>query len=298
MTIGLPGSGKTTWALDEMRRRPGKFKRVNKDCMREMLDAKVHTESAEKFIEDVREHIVEKALWDGFDIIIDDTNFNPKHWESMCAVARRVGDVQVTEKYFDVTLKVCQARNRHRSNPVPEHVIDTMFNNYVKGSHLTPKSAYFPRERIQPPFTPGLPDCMLVDVDGTLAFSNHRNPYDLSKVMEDTPNLPVVSLVQRFMADGERIIFMTGRQDCDREVTIEWLKKIGLIGRYANASNIQMYMRKTGDFRPDTVVKRELYDEHIRPYYNVSYILDDRPIVCRMFRDLGFTVLQVENLNF
>lgn len=292
MTIGLPGSGKTTWALDEMRRRPGKFKRVNKDCMREMLDAKVHTDSAEKFIEDVREHIVEKALWDGFDIIIDDTNFNPKHWESMCAVARRVGDVQVTEKYFDVELKVCQARNRQRPNPVPEQVIDTMFNNYVKGSHLTPKSAYFPRERVRIPITLGLPSCIVVDIDGTMAFSDHRSPYNLTEAINDTPNEPIVWLV-RHLHESFPLVFVTGRQETDREVTTRWLDNLE-----PKLEPYKLFMRTTKDPRPDTVVKREIFEGHVKPHYNVAYIIDDRPIVCQMWRDLGHTVLQVANLNF
>jgi hypothetical protein len=52
-------------------------------------------------------------------------------------------------------------------------------------------------------------------------------------------------------------------------------------------------MRKTGDRRPDYIVKRELFDTHIRNRYNVIVAFDDRQQVVNMYRDLGITVLQV-----
>jgi len=35
---GLPGSGKTTWAKEQIAKSPGNYKRINKDDLREMLD--------------------------------------------------------------------------------------------------------------------------------------------------------------------------------------------------------------------------------------------------------------------
>jgi len=56
----------------------------------------------------------------------------------------------------------------------------------------------------------------------------------------------------------------------------------------------KLFMRTTNDSRPDTIVKREIFEEHVKPHYNAEYIIDDRPSVCQMWRDLGLTVLQVE----
>jgi hypothetical protein len=47
-------------------------------------------------------------------------------------------------------------------------------------------------------------------------------------------------------------------------------------------------MRPEGDTRPDEVVKRELYKEHIKGKYNVIAVFDDRAKVCRMWNELGF----------
>ncbi|KKL23847.1 hypothetical protein LCGC14_2421320, partial [marine sediment metagenome] len=35
---GLPASGKTTWAIGQIIKNPGKCKRINKDDLREMFD--------------------------------------------------------------------------------------------------------------------------------------------------------------------------------------------------------------------------------------------------------------------
>jgi hypothetical protein len=41
-----------------------------------------------------------------------------------------------------------------------------------------------------------LPVAWLVDVDGTLALHQHRNPHDWRKADADLPNMPVVTAVQ------------------------------------------------------------------------------------------------------
>jgi len=48
----------------------------------------------------------------------------------------------------------------------------------------------------------------------------------------------------------------------------------------------ELHMRKTDDVRKDSVVKKELYDEFIKDKYNVRFVIDDRPQVVRMRREL------------
>ena len=38
LTVGLPASGKSTWAKEQVSQNPGQYKRVNKDDLRAMLD--------------------------------------------------------------------------------------------------------------------------------------------------------------------------------------------------------------------------------------------------------------------
>lgn len=77
-----------------------------------------------------------------------------------------------------------------------------------------------------------------------------------------------------------------------RRVTEAWLNHNG-ITRYKN-----LYMRKNGDKRKDYVVKKELYETHIKETYEVLFVLEDRDQVVKMWRDLGLTCLQVAYGNF
>src|SRR5512135_2348779 len=130
---GLPGSGKTTWALDYLRKHPGKIKRVNKDDLRTMLDGTAGNFDEEKMVLSIRDFVIEKALCKHFDVIVDDTNFKDTHWFAICDAAKRVGNVRVFEKYFDVPIKEAIARNKNRPHPVPESIIMQMYETNIKG---------------------------------------------------------------------------------------------------------------------------------------------------------------------
>jgi soluble P-type ATPase len=56
-------------------------------------------------------------------------------------------------------------------------------------------------------------------------------------------------------------------------------------------------MRKDGDNRNDTVVKREILEELIKTRYIVA-ALDDRNRVVKMWRESGIKCLQVQEGNF
>lgn len=130
-----------------------------------------------------------------------------------------------------------------------------------------------------------------MDIDNTVADKGTRDPYDYSKVSEDTVIAPIADLVGMFDARGYWILFVSGREDSCRHETQKWLDE-NLI------PNEELIMRPAGDYRPDEVVKAEIYREHIEPVYDVRYVLDDRNKVVRMWRELGLTVLQVADGDF
>ena len=52
-------------------------------------------------------------------------------------------------------------------------------------------------------------------------------------------------------------------------------------------------MREKGDHRGDEIVKKEIYDNQIKPIYDVMCVFDDRDKVVKMWRDEGLLCCQV-----
>ena len=130
----------------------------------------------------------------------------------------------------------------------------------------------------------------LVDIDGTVAHRDEtrpdvRRPFDWTRVGEDLPNRPVISIVQALDAAGHRVIYVTGRSGECRAATGAWLAAhVGVPGE-------ALLMRTPGDYRLATVVKQELYERYVAPQPDTAG-LDDQASVVAMWRELGLTVLQ------
>lgn len=294
MLKGLQGSGKSTWAIQEVANNPNKYKRLNKDEMRAMFDASVWNNDNERFLLKMQEYIVMEALKAGKDVIIDDTNFDDKHFRRMCSIAASSNrTITVYEKYFPIEVSVAIERDSKRAKPVGEKVIRSYHDRYIKDKTVAEKKMSF-FSRITPPITfkPELPEVVICDLDGTAALLNGRNPYDASTCDEDLPNRPVIETILAMSKAGYGIVFVSGREEKYREQTEKFLKL------HVPIYN-ELLMRKTGDQRADQIIKREIYDEHIRGNYNILYVLDDRPKVVRMWRhDLGLPVFQLNDIEF
>ncbi|MEV4357037.1 hypothetical protein [Nonomuraea sp. NPDC049625] len=126
----------------------------------------------------------------------------------------------------------------------------------------------------------------IVDLDGTVALRGDRGPYDWNRVGEDQPNPPVVAIVQALLRDGHRIAYVSGRKEQCRRQTERWL------ARHVGGDIEGLWMRRDRDNRPDTAVKREIYQEHFADQ-EVFGVIDDRATVVAMWRMLGLTVFQV-----
>ena len=140
-----------------------------------------------------------------------------------------------------------------------------------------------------------LPHAVICDVDGTVALRGDRGAYDYSSVHPDLPNKPIIEVVHRLVGDYREIIFVSGREDSCYDQTCAWLQKhLG----FFFLDSVCLFMRKTGDYRTDATVKREIYEKYIEDNYQVDYVLDDRTQVVEMWRSLGLVCLQVANGDF
>lgn len=277
---GLPGCGKSTRAKAMIDANPGKYKRVNKDDLRAMLDNGHHSGGNEKFVLRIRDAIILQSLAEGKHVLVDDTNLHPKHEARIRQLVQGEAEVEIIDM-IDVDIDTCIARDLARPNSVGPGVIRRMWAEYLE--HKKPELNQ----------DSSLPRAIICDLDGTLALLNDRSPYDAAKCDQDLLNEPVADIVRRYHAGGHRIIFLSGREDKFREPTVRFLEKyLGTDFRY------ELLMRKSGDMRKDAIIKEEILRAAILPHYHVDFCLDDRNQVVDMWRGLGLTCLQVDYGDF
>jgi uncharacterized HAD superfamily protein len=137
---------------------------------------------------------------------------------------------------------------------------------------------------------------VIVDIDGTLADVQHRlhfinghgqkNWKQFFRRMEDDTPIDIVVRWVNNLAPEYAAVIITGRPQDYRDCTERWLESHSV--RYS-----LLLMRNAGDFRPDTIVKRELLESVGREL--VAFAIDDRQSVCDMYRDCGVRVFQVSS---
>ncbi len=135
-----------------------------------------------------------------------------------------------------------------------------------------------------------LNSCYICDIDGTLAnMDGKRGPFEEHKVHLDIPH-PTCELINLIVASDIKVIFFSGRTKKCQETTREWLfTHIP----YLLEDDFQLYMREIGDFRPDEIVKEELYNTYVKDKYRVLGVFDDRQKVVSMWIRLGLWVFDV-----
>lgn len=148
-------------------------------------------------------------------------------------------------------------------------------------------------------------ETFLCDIDGTLTFRSpdldadplRRGIHDYDRVSEDLYHPEVFNTVGTLQQAGAKIIFVSGRPESCRADTEAWINAPEIL---KTDRDNPLYMRTTGDRRPDTIVKRELFDTHIRPQgLYILGVFDDRNRVVRMWREqLGLTVFHVADHDF
>lgn len=316
LTVGLPASGKSTWAKAEVAKDPDNWCRINNDDIRAMLNGAVYSPEYEKLITETRNFLIREALKRGKNVIIDNLNISRRHFDDVVKIAKSVnGNFQVIEKPFYVELEEAILRDSKREGKA--QVGEAVIKKWWKESGGKGHKFYKARTEIitvenrsaatveAPEYIDGLPEAILCDLDGTLALMNGRNPYDASTCDQDLPNVPVIETVIAHYLRGRRIIFCSGREDKYKEPTIAFIEKYvrspilcdnPMKGNITNAElpiPYELHMRKSGDMRKDSIIKEEIYNENIKGKFNVLAVLDDRDQVVQFWRSIGLTCFQV-----
>lgn len=155
---------------------------------------------------------------------------------------------------------------------------------------------------------------IIVDIDGTIANNDHRQ-HHLSRtdghkpdwdafygaMADDTPVRPIIDLLWNIqLTDAEaqmEILYATGRPEEWRRTTEAWLYDDSPAGARAPTAQA-LYMRATGDYRADYVVKEEILARIIAEGYRPIMAIDDRKQVVDMWRRKGLICLQCAEGDF
>ena len=271
-TVGISGSGKSTWAKQYIKDHSD-TKIVCKDDLRAMLDNSKYTKGNESFVLKIRDCIILEAINYGKNIIVADTNLATKHITHITNLVRGKATVEV-KSFLDIPIETCIKQDLQRLNSVGKDVILKQYYDFVCKS-------------TKPKHDSTKPNCILVDLDGTLALNNHNRSYfDCSTCDKDDVCNEVAEVITRFN-DDTVIIYLTGRERKYEEPTRAFLIK-------HNLPNGMLLMRNNNDSRKDYVIKEEIYESSIKPYYNVKFVLDDRLSVIRnCWNKLGLFVFKV-----
>ncbi|PSK94331.1 putative kinase [Taibaiella chishuiensis] len=268
---GLPGSGKSTWAKQLVTENPNSYKRINRDELRQMFDNGYVSNGNEKFIKQVRDMLILKALSDGKHVIVDDTNLSEKSLVRIRQLVQEFNkehkdEVLVEVQMMETSISECIERDEARAKPVGENVIRRMHRQFLDAAMM-----YNEQDA-------SLPKAILCDLDGTLALLNGRDPYNASGCDADLLNTPVANVLRNYKQFGYQVILVSGREDTYKEPTLRFLEQHAIVYD-------QLLMRAAGDGRKDAIIKRELFDREIAGKYYIEFILDDRNQVVQMWRD-------------
>lgn len=305
ITRGLPGSGKSFgavgWAETENNcGRPSVV--IGRDHIRLdilKLGTTLGTSAQEDLVTKMQRTMVEQALCSGWQVCVDDTNLPQKRARDWADLAAQCHAEFGVINYALVPLDVCLRNNEQRYGTVkyvPPGVIKTMHAKYLAQGRFIAEVAATPAPEapqtyIPPPFDAALPETYIFDIDGTLAKMHNRGPFEWHKVGQDHPHHWVMDIADGLKEAGYTIICLSGRDESCREQTETWLKKWSV-------PYTALYMRGANDNRKDSIIKAELFFDHIAPKYRVMAVFDDRDQVVKAWREMGVNCCQVNYGNF
>ena len=295
ITVGISGSGKSTWAHDQWQMNPEGTIIVNRDKIRELLFgytersatsyySRTDLSKREKQVTRFEDTLINEGLQDGKHVIVDATHLKRSYLTRFA-----YWNVPTEIKLFEVSIYIAVRNDLRRLRRVGKDIIKAQigrFDQLKKDLEKNPID-FTPKEFSNP--LSNKPDCILVDIDGTLAHMNGRSPYDWKRVGEDIKDHSV-AVVSNDLEYRNKIIICTGRDESCLEETKKWLRMKGIFYD-------EMIMRKAGDQRADWIVKEEMWRKIAEDNYILGMI-DDRQQVVRRARSLGLKVFNVEYNNF
>lgn len=341
---GVSGSGKSTAAQKIKDSEPDRWVTVCRDTLREEIIGKDNIDryfeqGLDRCLEDhittLEHETIARALGAGKDVIIDNTNIQPKYILEYFKIARDFdlaimqGSTVIIQQY-DVSFEEAQKRVRERGERfVKDEVIRRQLDqlrSFPLDENFVPQLVdqlrwHKPKHWFVPPFEVepyvernlALPRAIICDLDGTLAHRTLlrepkiglRSFFDYEKCGTDRLDPFVSSILLALVAVGNvKIIFMTGRKKVATQLCRDFIDQLRfpedqyiLLTRDEDIDVRWDHKRQKMIDQSDDVVKYRLFNEYVRGKYAVIGAIDDRKRVVALWEALGLNILNVGGLN-
>jgi predicted kinase len=297
----ISGAGKSTFVKAFLKQNRD-YVVISRDSIRDMFQDRSNSPQTESKVTKIYNAAFREALLNKYNIILDNTHTRPAAISDALKIIQTVNPLANVElKQFDYDVETCIERDSKREHKVGREVIEKQHNIMVQNPQKNIErliNEWKQEMRSKPPivekqYDASLPDCILYDIDGTVALKkSDRGYYDWKRVGEDSPNVMVINMINmldlyRQAHDPDlRIIAVSGRDGICEPETREWLI-------LNNVPYDNLYMRKQGDGRSDVIIKKEIYDAHINEKYNVVAVFDDRRSVSIQWFLMGLPLFRV-----
>jgi len=263
-------AGKSTKAREIVSKLPDTSLRVSKDDIRSMLHDSRHSKPNERIVNLIQDEIIRIGIENNQTVVVDNTNFGNAIIH-ISALAQLI-DPNIGMQIIQVPIEVEEAirRDSLRDKSVGEKVIRDYDKRY--GDQVQELKQYVPNTELE--------KAVQIDLDGNLAiFRDSKNPYKRDFINDELN----INLNEILMNLPFKKIILSGRSDEFKQETLLWLEK-------NKVEYDDIFMRKAGDVRSDVIVKREMFDKHMRNTYNVIGVFDDRLRIVRLWQSMGLFV--------
>lgn len=138
---------------------------------------------------------------------------------------------------------------------------------------------------------------IIVDMDDTICKNTTGRPWygkgAAEGMLQDEPVTDLIDMIRTYCSEYEiDLLILTGRHvGKETEATLEWLDKNWFCPD-------RIYSRPLNDYSKTVIYKEKVYEEKIKPFYDVVMVFEDSNSCVQMFRDKGLLVLQPQNSDY
>ena len=282
--IGISGAGKSTYVTEKANENSNLIV-ISKDNIRKSLIKNYNPnknlwdqysfKDNEDSINSLFDIQLREAAKNKQNIIIDNTNLSKSKNERLERLLKNYGYVEIDYVNFNLTdnINFYLENNQNRINTIPMRAINDQYLLAAQSGYLELSSS----------------NIALVDIDGTVAIKCDRSPFEYNKADNDTPNQYVIDTINALYETKriDYIQFLSGRESYSYELTRDWLIKHGF-----DMTKHRLLMRRTSDYRRDSIIKNEIYESCLKQN-NIKYLFDDRNQVVDMWWDNKLPVFHV-----